>query len=274
MIDRAALKAISPVYKLYQVYNYLLFQPKLGVAMLRDWIDRHDPACERVPPARLRYRVHGSLEKGSFLRLGQTITRNMKDLLTTIDRDLDSFGRVLEFGCGCGRVLRYLRESSPSCEFHGTDIDPELVAWCERNIPGVGWSTNGYSPPLSFSDGAFDLVYAISVFTHLDEDFQQAWLRELQRVAKPGAILILTVHGESLCHSLSPSEQDAIRARGFLYLTGATGRLKLDGLPDFYQTSFHSRDYINREWSKFFEVVNYFERAIDGYQDAVLLRKR
>lgn len=31
MIDRAALKAIGPVYKLYQIYNYLLFQPKLGV---------------------------------------------------------------------------------------------------------------------------------------------------------------------------------------------------------------------------------------------------
>ena len=87
-------------------------------------------------------------------------------------------------------------------------------------------------------------------------------------------MLILTVHGESLFHELAPSDLERVRARGFLYLTGATGRLKLDGLPDFYQTSFHSRDYIGREWSKFFEVANYIERAIDGYQDVVILRKR
>lgn len=274
VIDRATLKSIGPIYKLYQFYSFLLFQPRLGLAMLQDWLDNRDPQRDAVPPARLRYRVHGTLDRESFDRLGRTIAKNIQDVLATADRNLDSFGRVLDFGCGCGRVLRYLRQASPSCIYHGTDIDPELVNWCEKNIPGVGWTNNGHNPPLPYEDGAFDLVYAISVFTHLDEAFQHAWLHELQRVTRPGATLILTVHGESLFNSLAHSDRERVRTRGFLYIKGATGRLKLDGLPDFYQTTFHSKAYIRREWVEYFEILDYVERAIDGYQDAVILRKR
>jgi hypothetical protein len=62
---------------------------------------------------------------------------------------------------------------------------------------------------------------------------------------------------------LSPSEQEKLHARGILFLTGMTGRLKLDGLPDFYQETFHTREYIYREWAKYFEVLHYAERAIN-----------
>jgi ubiquinone/menaquinone biosynthesis C-methylase UbiE len=179
----------------------------------------------------------------------------------------------LDFGSGCGRVIHNYQDAPASCQLYGTDIDSELVGWCKKYLPRFRWSTNGYLPPLSFANNTFDLIYAISVFTHLDEEYQYAWLRELQRIAKPGATLILSVHGEYCISKLASSYQSRIHSYGFLFVSGPTGRVKLDKLPDFYQSAYHTQEYIRREWSAYFDVVHYLERGINNHQDAVLLRK-
>ena len=273
MIDRESLKAIKPIYTSYYVYKYLVFQSKLAIARLRDWTDRYNPAYMLVPPAKLRYRVSGSLDKESFLQVGKILAQNIRDLCAIVERDIYSFEHVLDFGCGSGRVMRNFQDTPTSCQFYGTDIDSEQLSWGKKYLPHIRWSTNGYQPPLPFADNTFDLIYAISVFTHLDEESQHAWLRELQRITKPGAIIILTVHGEYCINKLASSYQSRIHSYGFMFLTGATGRLKLDKLPDFYQTTFHTQEYIHREWSAYFDVLRYLERAIYNHQDAVLLRK-
>lgn len=267
MIDRAALKAIPLIYRPVQLYRYLMFQPKLAAAVLRDWQDRHNNADGPVPPAKLRYRVHGALDKEGFLRNGRVIARNIEELLALTGRTFYSFERILDFGSRSARVLRNFADAPPSCQLYGTDIDRELVSWCERRLPGIHWSLNGALPPAPFASETFDLIYSISVFTHLDEEFQHAWLRELSRIARPGAILVLTVHGERVYRTLTPSEQKRLHSSGFLFLSGATGRLKLDGLPDFYQTAYHTREYIAREWTQDFELLQYVERAINDHQD-------
>ncbi|MFT5351345.1 MAG: ubiquinone/menaquinone biosynthesis C-methylase UbiE [Planctomycetota bacterium] len=273
MINRKSLKAIKPIYTSYQAYKYLVFQLELAREELRDWKNNRNEKYLPVPPARLRHRVHGRLDRESFLRRGKNLARNIRDLCTTIDHDIYSFEHVLDFGCGSGRVIRNFLDAPASCQLYGTDIDSESISWCEKYLPQIQWETNGYQPPLPFPDNSFDLIYSISVFSHLDEEFQHSWLRELRRVARPGATLILSVHGEYCINKLAPSDQNHIHPHGFMFLTGATGRLKLDKLPDFYQTAFHTQDYIHREWSAYFDVVRYVERGINNHQDAVLLRK-
>lgn len=273
MVDREYLKTIKPIYTLYRVYRYIEFQLQLSAASLHDWTDRQRSKYIPVPPAKLRYRVHGSLDKRSFLQIGEVIAKNIRDLCLMAGRDLHSFEHVLDFGCGSGRVMRNFKGAPTSCQRYGTDIDAELVSWCAKNLPHARWSQNGFQPPLDFADNTFDLIYAISVFTHLSEELQHAWLRELRRVAKPGAIIILTVHGEHCTGKLPTLQQDQVHSNGFMFFTGATGWLKLDKLPDFYQTSYHTRDYINEEWSKYFDIVKYVARGINDHQDAIILRK-
>jgi SAM-dependent methyltransferase len=273
-MDRARLKAIPAVYRLYQLHNYVMFQPRLAGAMLADWRHGLHSTSAPLPPARLRHRVHGALDRESFVRLGRVISCDLHRLLGSVGRRLESFETILDFGCGCGRVLRFLASGAPGSRFYATDIDPSPIEWGQRHLPDIQWSANGISPPLPFASEFLDLVYAISVFSHLDEGLQNVWLAELERVARPGAILILTVHGESLAGSLAASERKALHEKGILFCKGATGRLKLDGLPDFYQSTFHTRAYIEAVWSRYFDVIGYVERAIDGYQDAILLRKR
>ena len=125
-------------------------------------------------------------------------------------RNIYSFENILDFGSGSGRVIANFKDAPETCHFYGTDIDAEMVLWCEENIPGIRWSINGHTPPLAYLDNTFDLIYAISVFTHLDEGMQNAWLGELHRIAKPGAILILTVLGDGIVGKPSPNDADKL----------------------------------------------------------------
>jgi len=272
-MNRDFFKSIKPINVSYYFFIYIVFQMKLAIARLRDWKDSHNPESPLVPPAKLRHRVHGSLDKESFLQTGDILAQNIRDLCAIVKRDIYSFESVLDFGCGSGRVIRNFKDAPPSCQFYGTDIDVELVSWCKKNLPNIRWSTNDYLPPLPFSSDTFDLIYSISVFTHLDEKYQHLWLSELQRIAKPGATIILSACGEHIINMLPSSYQAKIQPDGFMFIKGATGRLKLDKLPDFYQTSYHTREYIYREWSSYFDVVCHVERAINNHQDGVILRK-
>src|SRR5947208_884804 len=67
---------------------------------------------------------------------------------------------------------------------------------------------NGLAPPLAFDDASFDLVYALSVFTHLTGDLQVAWRDELRRVLRPGGRLLITTHGRSYVPRLDVEERE------------------------------------------------------------------
>lgn len=270
---RRTLIEFKPALNVFSVCAYPLFRIRLLLATLRDWRRRTDPTQEPVPPAKLRWRIQADEDLDTYLEAGKEIAQNIQDLCKIAHRDFDSFTDILDFGSGCGRVIQNFRGRPTSCTLYATDIDPDLVRWGSSNLPDIHWSVNKHEPPLPFDDNAFDLIYGISVFSHLDEDVQHAWLRELKRVARPGATLILTVQGENTMAWLRKdrSYSDKVNERGFIFVTLSKGRFKFDGFPDFYQAAFHTREYVYKEWSAHFDIVDYVERGIDP-QDAVVLR--
>lgn len=275
MISRQSLKAIPPIRVTYYLLRFFLLQAQIAIETLKDSSTSQGNNLIPVPPPRLRHRVHGNLDKYSFLHIGENIAQDIRELCKQVDRDIDSFESILDFGCGSGRVIRSFQYENRGRQFYGTDIDPDLIHWCQEHMPDISWSVNNYSPPLPFADETFDLIYGISVFTHLDERLQHAWLGELQRVAAPDAIIILSVHGNYCINFLEPSLQEEIQDQGFkFFVTGLKGKFKLDGLPDFYQTTYHTREYIEQVWCHYFEVILYVEQGINHHQDAVILRKR
>jgi SAM-dependent methyltransferase len=227
-----------------------------------------------VPPAKLRFRVQGGVSRSAFLATGRQCAGDIHRALTVISRPFESFSAVLDFGCGVGRVIRWLGPGHASLRLHGADIDGEAIEWCRGALPFAEFSTTLPEPPLRFSDGQFDLVYGISVFTHLDEALQFAWLRELKRVTRPRGLLLLTIHGPSLHPQLRNEERRTIERNDFVFRCEITGALKPDGLPDFYQVTFHSRQYVEQRWGELFRIVAFIERGMAGYQDLVVLEPR
>ncbi|MBW3616974.1 MAG: class I SAM-dependent methyltransferase [Proteobacteria bacterium] len=101
--------------------------------------------------------------------------------------------RYLDFGCGWGRVGRFFLREFERGDMAGVDVDPDMVEFCTRaGVPGYHLpAENGR--PLPFRDGAFKLVTAYSVFTHLPEALFRAWLAELLRITAKGGLIVFTV---------------------------------------------------------------------------------
>jgi SAM-dependent methyltransferase len=217
------------------------------------------------PPEHLRFRVHGGRDLEGYVRLGKMVTDDLLRALQSGWVRVPEEGKVLDFGCGPGRVITWLQQQRKDLQFYGTDIDAEAIDWAQRNLSAMAtFDCNRTMPPLDYESGTFDLIYSISIFTHLPEDMQTAWLAELKRITKPGGYLILTTHAE---HLLSRNTE-RMPKNGFYYsVSNGT-----DGLPDFYQTSFQTSAYIEREWSKIFKIEKIVSRGVANHQDMIICR--
>lgn len=158
-----------------------------------------------VPPPGLIVRVAGTADTDWFLESGRLGFESIQDTLARQGVRAAELGAVLDFGCGCGRVTRYWHRVGPAIS--GSDLNDDAVDWCRRNLPFARFEVNGLAPPLAFDDASFDLVYGLSVFTHLPEELQLLWMRELARVLRPGGRLLLTTHGERYLERLGPDER-------------------------------------------------------------------
>lgn len=232
-------------------------------------------ALERFPlpdGARIK-RVHGAADEAAFCLVGYSNFRTIARVLEqTVQRPLSSFSHVLDWGCGSGRLLRYLL-SVEGLRVTGADIDADNITWCRNHLPGT-YVDLPLHPPSPLPDGEFDLAIGLSIFTHLTEITQFEWLGELRRVTKPGAILLMSIHGPTV-NSMGKQASfcELIEKVGFI--DGHSHDLD-DVLEDktYYRTTHHSHGYVRREWSRYFEVIDILPACIGNVQDLVVLRRR
>ncbi|MEM7168257.1 MAG: class I SAM-dependent methyltransferase [Planctomycetota bacterium] len=251
--------------------RYLRLQCRFAVMGLKEKLGGGTADSLPLPSPRLRHRVHGSVEADSFVTVGARMKGRLCEALEPTGRTLSSFEHILDFGCGSGRLLRHLQEEAQQAKITGCDIDGVAVRWCQQNLPYVDAVHTQPMPPLPFDDGTFDLVISISIFTHLDEEYQNAWLAELARVTKPGAILLLTVQCQRL-GALNPQQKQVLDDHGFVYFATRTTERRVLGLPEFYQSARHSRAYIDRVWSQHFTIEQQCTGPNQG-QDIIVCRK-
>jgi SAM-dependent methyltransferase len=179
----------------------------------------------------------------------------------------ESMEAILDFGCGCGRVLRYWA-AVRGPRVYGTDYNPRLITWCRENLPFARFGVNGQAPPLSYSDGVFDCVYAISIFTHISEEMGFLWMKELGRVLKPNGHIFFTTHGVSYRDSLRGEERTAFdRGEVVIQNEGASG-MNLCG-------AFHPESYVRTRLAAGFTVCDFIPAGSRGgiHQDIYLFRK-
>jgi SAM-dependent methyltransferase len=224
-----------------------------------------------IPPKALQTRVAGAYYP-EFFKHGRDMFYDIENILKKQGLSAFNFDRILDFGCGCGRFLIPLSFLMSPGKLCGTDIDGQAIQWLKENYACFDdLNVNDSAPPTKYPDGTFDFVFSVSIFTHLPEEMQDAWLKELSRIVKPGGYGVFTVQGENFFHQVTKnSARIELLKKGFFYQNTRA----IDGLPEFYQTAYHTHEYIRREWSRYFEVVAVHSKGVGNHQDAVLVRKR
>ena len=201
---------------------------------------------------------------------------------------------VLDFGCGVARQLLQFTRNFPNANYSACDIDDTSIDFIKRAYPQVDSYTSPFRPPLKFEDNHFDLIYSVSIFSHLAMADIPPWLDELARITKPGGICLLTTEGTTALQMMSKGWDSPIedlnaklQKDGFLYeeysflkesvKTQDTLRITslLVGVEGSYGATVLSLDHIKEHWNtEHFEVVDIIEGIIGYRQDVVILRKK
>jgi SAM-dependent methyltransferase len=211
------------------------------------------------------YREPGWIER--FAELWESLGPETKTaLLDLLPAEWSFEGkRVLDFGCGAGRTLRHFLPEATTAEFWGVDIDAVSIDLLAETVcPPLHVMQSGHMPPLELESSSFDLIWSISVFTHLTDN-SIPWLLELHRLLKPGGLMIATYMGRWTSELLAgePWDEDRIGMNVLRHLHPAS-----DGAPLVLISDWWLREH----WGRAFEVLA-IEPQIHNQSWAVL-RKR
>ncbi len=108
-------------------------------------------------------------------------------------------GRLLDFGCGAGRVTRWLRAAFPGAQIHGCDVRAQDLEFVRKRFAATTWVSGTDVDALS-APASYDVIWVGSVFTHLSAQSSVLLFEKLMTWLTPGGILVFSVHGRFVLH--------------------------------------------------------------------------
>lgn len=235
-----------------------------------------------TPPDDLIFLVAGHRDRNAFAVSREIAIRDV--LLPRLAQcgiepgDVDT---VLDFGCGCGRLLAgWEHQRHKGMRLLGADINPKMIAFCQQNIAFAETITIGFEPPLPYYGDSVDLAYAASVFTHMELEPARLWAAELARIVRPKGTLVITFHGAHYISELRaerPERADDVVRDGhhtILHVPSESGTLRGS---NSYAT-YHTIDFVVSLF-KDFRLLKHFDGDIYGptpfaaWQDMAIFSK-
>lgn len=194
LVPSVPILARTPVAPLLDVADYYLRKSN------SEW--------SNLPPASLRMRIGVGNQilrnHKNFIEFGKIIVAELND-----KNYLNPSSQVFELGCGCGRNAKALSQFlDQSGRYIGQDVDPEMIAWCQKNLSNDRFSfhhanlfSKVYNPKghdvaeYSFpaADQSITIIFSVSVFSHLLHEDAVHYIRESHRVLSTGGYLHMTL---------------------------------------------------------------------------------
>jgi cyclopropane fatty-acyl-phospholipid synthase-like methyltransferase len=147
---------------------------------------------------------------------------------------IDGVMKILDFGCGAGRVTRWLCAAFPEAEISVTDLRESDREFCAKNFPVTAWPSGTDIDALQAPD-RYDLIWAGSVLTHLSAAKCLKLLHKLISWTRQGGLVIVSLHGRTSI--------DIRRQKVWPYLHDA-GWQAIEN--EYYRTGYGYADYENQ----------------------------
>jgi len=158
---------------------------------------------EKIPLPPGRYRMGGKHFKNdkAFVKTAVGDVQRLEKYC-----GLNAESALLDWGCGAGRLAVGVREHFGRIrDYHGVDIQPELIEWAQDNLQGPGYrftllnvSNERYNPDgsreqsLGAEASSVNVFYAYSVFSHMNDDDTATYLRLIRQALLPAGKAFVT----------------------------------------------------------------------------------
>lgn len=212
-------------------------------------------------------------------------------------RPLEPHRRLLDFGCGWGRMLRMFMKDIQPRNLIGAEPHSEFVMLARQHNPYVTFLQSEYLPPLPLAEDSLDYIIAFSVFSHLDEYSANRWVDAFYKLLAPGGMLVFTTQGRRFLDqcadlrkrkaagetftqpwhdTLAIAFEDGAAAnaqfdRGEFLFAGMAGRLPSPSAR--YSEAIIPPRYVEAHWGSRFHVVDYVDDPKRLAQALIVLQK-
>jgi len=178
---------------------------------------------------------------------------------------------ILDWGCGAGRIIPHLSVLQPHAVLYGCDVNEAVIGWNKSSYHNICFTAILNFPPMLYAPLFFNLVYGISVFTHIDAGLQVNWLIELYRILQTNGILLITTHGPYYYKKLLPVQKKILIAKGLYTQTYFKQGHRM-------MSTYHQPAHFTKMIEPYFTILEYYDGAMHphkiGGQDLWILQKR
>lgn len=134
-----------------------------------------------------------------YFAVGRAVLDIVARSLDAAQRPVAGVRRVLDLPCGHGRILRHLQAAFPEAEITACDLNRDGVDFCAATFGAVPVYSREDPAEIPLARGAFDLIVAVSLFTHFDADLWPGFLDLFSACLRPGGVLFFTTNGRYAC---------------------------------------------------------------------------
>ena len=188
--------------------------------------------------------------------------------------------KLLDFGVGWGRILRFFIKDFFPENLFGVDINEELLNICKSTFKWGTFLKSQAFPPINLPEKSIDFIIGYSVFSHLSEEACLSWINEFSSILRPGGMIALTTRGRwflDFCEALKTKKvegykkalsnlfDDFDKARQkydngeFLHsnIEGVSGGRGAVLNPSFYGETFIPEQYAKKTYSPYFKAFDF-----------------
>lgn len=265
---RPYIKNVFYKLRLVNAFDYILFQRSYFTYRRKNVQFKNENPELIFPPDYFLYETY-KLDYELFYKEGDATAKAIvnwaKNYISTDN------GKILDWGCGVSRTVIHLPKYTSEAEIHGCDINKKMISFNKNNFKQIAYSLISNEPPTSYEACYFDLIYGMSIFTHIEGNLQELWFKEINRILKVGGIFLFTTHGKFFYSKLLPFEKNKLFERGLYSKVYKQRGHRM-------MSTYNAPEALKKVIEKYFSILEFHageaDRSKIGGQDLWLVKKK